>query len=117
MPFVPLDSRLAQHIVVLSHADPPDKIDHSQALPAPRRRQLFCRDFYFPYSRVARGNLATITTNAATKDFCLSCIYRPLAGDFPLAGEFFFFNASERFVRALRVLERASPSVCRRSSR
>jgi hypothetical protein len=33
MPFVSLDARLAQHIVVLSHADPPDKIDSSKALP------------------------------------------------------------------------------------
>src|SRR5262245_22727940 len=34
-------------------------------------------------------NLATITNNAATKDFCLSCIYRLFASKFTLADEFF----------------------------
>jgi len=41
MPFVPLDTRLAQHIVVLSHADPPDKIDSSQALPGSAPAPIF----------------------------------------------------------------------------
>src|SRR6266542_4862046 len=62
MPFVPLDTRLAQYVAVCSHAGPPDKIGSSYAL---RRTRSLIRCLCIHYALNARLVVTVIARNVS----------------------------------------------------